>query len=129
MKIRKADKERFDRLQQIGCIACLLDGRYLWADVHHILSGGYREDHQHTIPLCPWHHRSVPQAGMSQRETYELMGPSLDRKKREFVERYGTELFLKSLVDYAIDVYRKAPYNGMPQSVRNKLREMRDEQQ
>ena len=124
MRILKADRERIHRLQQIGCIACLLDGRYVWADVHHILSGGYRVDHQHTIPLCPYHHRGVPEHGFTPREMRELMGPSLAREKRAFVERYGTELFLKGLVDYAIEEHRKAPFHGMPETLRKKLREM-----
>ena len=52
----KADKNRLDKIAQMGCYCC---GRP--AEVHHIRSHtgfSLRPNHQQTIPLCPSHHRT-----------------------------------------------------------------------
>ena len=47
------------KIAEYGCIACRLDGNgYRPAAVHHLLYGGRRIGHMHTIPLCdPGHHQ------------------------------------------------------------------------
>lgn len=102
MNISAAHKRRFMRLQRVGCIACRKEGRPgVASDIHHILSGGRRVGHEHTIPLCPWHHRGISNHGA--RNAENLMGPSLARSKRAFVERYGTEEELLQEVNGMVD--------------------------
>lgn len=54
-KPTKADKERFELLAQIGCIIC---GKP--CEIHHKTGAGMglRADHQQTMGLCPYHHRT-----------------------------------------------------------------------
>lgn len=102
-KPSKSTLERWDKLQTIGCIACVLEGRVgTPGDVHHVLHAGKRVSHDNSIVLCPWHHRAVP-VGVSAKETEEILGPSLARSKREFIKRYGTERELLELVNKLIE--------------------------
>ena len=87
----KAERERFRKLQELGCIVTLLFlGEYAEPDIHH-LTEGYRLGHSYTIPLSPWFHRGIPPDGMTQKEATEELGPSLALNKKAFVERFGTE--------------------------------------
>lgn len=95
--------ERFLRLQDIGCIACRMEG---WqpqpSDVHHLVEGRKRLGDNYTIPLCPWHHRGVPENDMSNAEMTFMLGPSLARNKRAFIQRYGTEKELLERVNHSL---------------------------
>ena len=54
--MKKRDKDRLNKISQMGCFCCGLP-----AEVHHIRSHtgfSVRPDHQQTIPLCPTHHRT-----------------------------------------------------------------------
>jgi len=74
----KVDKDRLDKIAQMGCFCC---GRP--AEVHHCrnINGNtglsVRPSHQHTIPLCPTHHRTGKD--------------SIHLGKNLFIEKYGTE--------------------------------------
>jgi hypothetical protein len=72
-----------DFITSVGCIACLLDGHPgVPGAVHHILRGGRRIGHLHTINLCqPGHHMDGQQRGMVSRHPF----------KARFEARYGTE--------------------------------------
>lgn len=91
----KADLRRFQALQDLGCICCHILGFYSPPDIHHLLSGGRRQGHRHTIPLCPWHHRGVLKPHVD-------MGPSLANGSKPFVEHWGTEQQLLAIVDGAL---------------------------
>jgi len=71
----KEERRRFEILKtQIGCIAC---NNPVLCNAHHLLSGGRRIGHMHTIPLCqPCH-----------------VGDELSthKTKRKFREIYGTD--------------------------------------
>lgn len=100
----KADKARFQRLQELGCICCRLwAGRYRAIDVHHLLSGGVRAGHQDTIPLCPWHHRGVCPPGYGVRSAEHALGPSLAISKREFKAAFGTERELLEITNQRLE--------------------------
>jgi hypothetical protein len=75
-----------DAIVRYGCIACRLDGRPPRPTaVHHILRGGVRLGHKHTIGLCdPGHHQNGGQFGLTSRHPY----------KARFEAKYGTELQL-----------------------------------
>jgi hypothetical protein len=79
----KAERMWMDDATRLGCIVCRLHrGVYMTAMIHHILRGGRRIDHLHTLPLCYAHHS----AGV---RTAEFV--SRHPWHREFERRYGTE--------------------------------------
>lgn len=60
----KQRQQRFAALEAMGCIVCRNEyGTYTPAEIHHLRghqwSGmGRRANDEHTIPLCPEHHRT-----------------------------------------------------------------------
>ena len=79
--MKKKDRERFDRLRELGCIACGSNEPV----IHHIRKHtglSLRPDHQDTIPLCPKHHN--------------MGNDSVHLNKKLFEEKFGTE---KSYLD------------------------------
>ncbi len=72
-----------DAITTLGCIACLIDGHPgTPGAVHHILRGGRRIGHLHSICLCdPGHHQNGQERGVVSRHPY----------KARFEQRYGTE--------------------------------------
>jgi hypothetical protein len=83
---RTPTKEEARWMAQIvahGCIACRLDGLPPRPTaVHHILRGGVRMGHLHTLGLCdPGHHQNGAQFGMVSRHP----------DKAAFEAKYGTE--------------------------------------
>lgn len=107
-KPTKAEKQRIDRMLQLGCIACRLDGRFNLAEVHHMnldgKAGQKRLGHDKTIPLCPWHHRCIRPAGaLSLFDACRVLGPSRATSPRRFRQRYGTDDELLAKVDEMLD--------------------------
>ena len=95
----QAEQRRFRELQDIGCIACRLEGYPRTpGDIHHLVDG-YCIGHGATICLCPWHHRGETEGHMAPSRMELIKGPSLARNKRAFVERYGSERELLARVD------------------------------
>jgi len=89
---------RFRRLQEIGCIACRLDGHAgTPADIHHLTDSGRRRGHEATIPLCPWHHRGVGGSAL-----LSLLGPSRALHRAAFRARYGEDRALLAQVEALI---------------------------
>ena len=83
--MKKADKQRYQKLADLGCICCLIyEGVWSPIDVHHI-NGRTGNGNQETIGLCFHHHRE----GSNCKE-YVSRHPWLT----EFESRYGTEDFL-----------------------------------
>ena len=79
------------------CIVCRNEGKGVTpASPHHIVEGGKRLGHMHTIPLCFLHHQ---EGG-----NHELW-VSRHPHKAEFERRYGTEYELLAQVQ---DVLRDA---------------------
>jgi len=58
----KAEKSHLDKVQRLGCIACMRIGHYgTPAEIHHIRAGqgmSQRADTKSVLPLCPPHHRT-----------------------------------------------------------------------
>lgn len=81
----KADKNRWDKLRQIGCIICRRP-----PEIHHITNGtmGKKSSHQETIPLCFNHHSA---------QTPLPHGHAVHKGTKSFEERFGTqrELLIK----------------------------------
>tara|TARA_Y100000004_G_C8873028_1_gene394172 strand:+ start:424 stop:732 length:309 start_codon:yes stop_codon:yes gene_type:complete len=82
--MKKEHKVRFDKLKQIGCVACHKQGRFSDAIIHHIRKKNtglsLRPSHDDTIPLCPMHHNMGNQ--------------SVHLNKKMFERLFGTELEL-----------------------------------
>ena len=85
------------RLQDIGCLACLQDGKHgVPSDLHHPLRG-YRMGKDIVIPLCIFHHRGVCEGNTTLAQ--EQYGPSRALNKKAFVRRYGTDLELLAMLE------------------------------
>jgi hypothetical protein len=92
-------ERRYVDLQQFGCLACRTLGFVQPPDMHHQLSGGRRIGDHATVPLCPWHHRSVwIDRFTNQAMARTLLGPSLASEPKEFRERFGTDAELLAKV-------------------------------
>ena len=93
-------------MQELGCIASLLDGvPGVPGEIHHLLSGGRRISHDHTVCLSPWHHRGVLPSGRKAEEFAEVHGPSLALAPNAFRRRYGDEEELLAIQDALLDHY------------------------
>lgn len=95
---------RFNALVRHGCVCCRQLG-YInrSVDIHHLVEGNKRLGDNETIPLCPYHHRGVIPAEMSQRDAERLLGPTRHYHGRKpFEARWGTERELLKNVDDAI---------------------------
>jgi hypothetical protein len=100
------DQQRYDALRKLGCIACHIDGyRGVPSDIHHLVDKGYRKHsggNQATIPLCPWHHRSVPVGDFTLFYMRSVRGPSMALESKAFKERYGSQRELLAKVNELI---------------------------
>ena len=79
-QMKKQDKIRFDKLKQIGCIACSKKGLFSEPVIHHIRNHtgfGLRPPNTDTIPLCPQHHN--------------MGNESVHLNKKKFYSLFGTE--------------------------------------
>lgn len=100
--------KRWQRIQELGCVACLLDGvPGVPCDIHHMLSGGRRRGHGFTCGLCEWHHRAVLPSGRKMNEYAEVHGPSLAAMPRAFAKRYGDEYELYEIQEALLDRYEE----------------------
>ena len=82
----KEQRKRWQQMQATGCVACCLDGMIgNPGDIHHLLSGGKRISHWHSVCLCSFHHRNVLK-GDHHNDT-----PSLASEPKKFRERYGND--------------------------------------
>jgi hypothetical protein len=85
-----AERAWMDWIVSIGCIACRLDSMPPRPTaVHHILRGGVRMGHLHTLGLCdPGHHQGGEPLGLISRHPW----------KQQFEQRYGTEAELLEIL-------------------------------
>jgi len=90
----KLEKDRLNKISQMGCYCC---GRP--SEVHHIRSHtglSIRPSHMKTIPLCPEHHR--------------LGKDSIHLGKKLFIERYGNEELILKTINKQLELMEDA-YN------------------
>lgn len=94
------EKLRYEMLKAMPCQACRKIGQYGACgptEIHHLTDGGRRMGNLFSIPLGSWHHRAQIPVGFGLKNTTEavaMFGPSLETSKRDFEERFGTELQL-----------------------------------
>lgn len=113
----KIDRERFDKLQQIGCIVSLLYFGYVGTpgDIHHLLNdSGHRfpDQHHYTICLAPWFHRGVPPTHVSGHqmtvaEATVHFGPSMALDKAGFERKFGPDVLLWNVTNHLLSVPQK----------------------
>lgn len=87
------EKQRFEQIQQIGCLACLKHKNWRRVcEIHHLTDCGIRRGHSFTIGLCPLHHRGVSDGVAFSTKTMEkTYGPSLTQGSNGFKATYGTD--------------------------------------
>lgn len=94
----KSRQRRFQLIQDMGCIACLLKGvGWQLPDIHHLVDKGTRAlsgGDTATIGLCLYHHRGQVPQGMTLEQAYHYMGPSLKLHKVEFEREFGQRKLL-----------------------------------
>lgn len=102
----KSEQARFDNMKDLGCIACILDGKHkpfenpnFEPEIHHMLSGNKRIGHEATVPLCTFHHQGVAHFGMTCARLLDEVGPSWHKHRREFRKRYGSDAELIETVN------------------------------
>lgn len=101
-KPSKAQRLHFGRMQSFGCCACRRRNIWRAAEIHHLVDRGTRAlsgGHDAVIPLCAWHHRGVPDLGVSIATMRTVLGPSLALEKRAFVAEFGSERLLLAWVE------------------------------
>lgn len=93
----KAEAAWLRSVKEAGCVCCAARGYYRQeggpvAEAHHLLSGGIRRGHQHTVGLCSWHHRgALIVAGWTHATHRRLLGPSLAEGSVPFHEAFGDD--------------------------------------
>ena len=102
-KPTKPEEQRFDQIQERGCVPCFLEARLSgrrWepepCDIHH--TNG-KDNHLETYGNCPWHHRGVPKNDARPSAMTITHGPSLAVNPGRYRARYGTEADLLSYQD------------------------------
>lgn len=93
-----ARDRRFGRIREIGCLCCRRRGWFSLPDVHHQNLGEHagqlRLGDDHTIGICPWHHRGMPLAPFNEAQCRRILGPSLQAEPVEFREVFGSDEYL-----------------------------------
>jgi hypothetical protein len=82
--VSKSDKQLWNALASIGCIACLKDGRpNAWVSIHHIDGRSKPGAHQKVLPLCAEHHQ--------QNDADPLGRVAVHPNKKRFEQKYGNQ--------------------------------------
>lgn len=80
-----------------GCLCCIARGyphdqNGSEVEAHHLLSGGIRRGHLHTVGLCAWHHRGrLIATGWTHATHRRLLGPSLAEGSIPFHAAFGDD--------------------------------------
>ncbi len=108
-----------EAVKRLGCLACRLNAAMglprAYAgpcEAHHLLSGGLRIGHDHTVGLCPWHHRAVPPVPLPEREAIARYGPSVATGSKPFRAMYGSdaELLVMQNALLAQEAHHRGPF-------------------
>ena len=85
----KSDKEYWDKIAKLGCIACLQDGIFNdYGSIHHCDGRTRPGCHRKVLFLCAPHHQTGGQEA-----------PAIHPYKAQFEEKYGTQLELRAKTD------------------------------
>jgi hypothetical protein len=106
----KSDQRRFEKLRELGCIACriaLALSPCGHTEIHHLVDKGNRKasgGHVATIPLGRWHHQGIPFIDRTVGYMRANFGPSMRLQSKDFRAAYGTQRELLARVNAAIGV-------------------------
>lgn len=93
--MKKSESEHLNKVQEIGCIACIVMGHHgTPAEIHHLRKGvgaGQRSNHYRAIPLCPYHHRTGGH------------GNAIHAGQKTFEKKFGTEEELLEKTEKALN--------------------------
>lgn len=93
----RAEAEWLRTVKRAGCVCCAARGYFRdpegpLAEAHHLLSGGIRRGHMHTVGLCAWHHRGrLIVNGWTHATHRRLLGPSLQEGSVPFHTTFGDD--------------------------------------
>lgn len=86
---------RYQRIYEIGCLACRRLGYFNSCQAHHLnedgKAGQKRRGDAETIGLCPWHHVGEAIRGWTRAQCRRLLGPSLALESRAFRAEFGSD--------------------------------------
>jgi hypothetical protein len=107
---------RWQQMQEIGCLACRQMGfANEPSDMHHLLSGHRRRGDEFTIPLCPWHHRGLWNNRFANQKLAEaLLGPSLAHSSKRFRELFGSDDELLTWCNELIAAHKQTNWRPAP---------------
>jgi hypothetical protein len=73
-------------------------------EIHHLTSGGRRMGHDHTIPLCAYHHRGLLPGDVPIELIQNTLGVSRHgHGKKRFENQFGSEVDLLQYVNDLIE--------------------------
>jgi hypothetical protein len=104
--ITKADRQRYELMRGLNCVACAQVGAFHECDVSHETNGGRRTGNENTMLECPWHHRGVPPWGCTQQGAHKRLGPSRARNPRAYHAKFGSDEQLLELTNKALQARR-----------------------
>lgn len=108
-KPTKAQEARFRAIKDLGCVCCRVLGfPGEPPEIHHLLSGNVRRGHDHTVGLCPWHHRGVPKDGWDRASLKDLIGPPLSGGAKAFRAAFGSDDDLLLIQDALLTAHESA---------------------
>jgi len=102
-KPTKAEEAHILAVKYGGCVCCWLLGYHRdddgpLAEAHHLLSGGIRRGHEHTIGLCPYHHRAQLIVSSWDHAMHRVrLGPSLAEGSTPFHDYFGSDDDLQAM--------------------------------
>ena len=99
-------------VKEAGCVCCAARGYDRepggpLAEAHHLLSGGIRRGHLHTVGLCAWHHRGVNAWG-SRQCGLRAYGPSFALEPSRFRRVFGTQEELLQIQEELLQALARA---------------------
>lgn len=90
----KEEKIYWDRLSEIGCIACKIDGNHNpVVSIHHCEGRTKKGAHKFVLPLCAEHHQTGGESA-----------PSIHPWKTRFQVKYGTQAQLSAECNHILRV-------------------------
>ncbi len=93
-KPTKSEADYMDKVSELGCIVCRMQGRYrVPAEIHHVEGKTKPDAHFKIIPLCFVHHRAGRYDEPVSRHPY----------KKRFIDAYGSEESLMQKVKTLIE--------------------------
>jgi len=93
----KAEKKHWDRVAELGCIACMQDGIHnTHVSIHHIDGRTKPGAHMRVLALCAPHHQTGGQDA-----------PAIHPYRSRFEAKYGTQAELLAKTLRLLDDYSK----------------------